>query len=454
MDRLNFLKCSLLSLVSPSLLFANEANEKVAQPMGNENKNDATTPNKKAHYWNKNTRLTIAMWDFSWLTDQGKGGSYENIEQRVAEAAARGYNTLRIDCFPSRLLQKSTTFTKGYNPGEATIIPCWGQVTTDFSCNALEKLKQLADACRKHNIWLGLDSWEKGHMMGHKSTLVLDNDRSLIPEAKEEKALRDFGSTWVKAIRLMRQEGILERAVWVAPMNEVPHFASRSLESIRKISAHNQDEGNVKIDKNRLTNERYKQINHWMAEEIKNEISKDGIPLSYSSLGAEEFNKRLTEIYDVVDVHFMPNCIYSPEESARFEALGKGASGGMNFQRYEKIDLKRYSELWDQACKNHYAEMLLRTRNYMRGTLERTVFPSGKRMQAVITESFGPCFWPDHPDVSWEWYKHYNGDAARIAASMPFEGVSLSNFGEPVFTLWEDEDWHRNANLFTLNVLE
>lgn len=25
------------------------------------------------------------MWDFSWLTDLGKGGSYENIEQRVAE---------------------------------------------------------------------------------------------------------------------------------------------------------------------------------------------------------------------------------------------------------------------------------------------------------------------------------------------------------------------------------
>lgn len=26
------------------------------------------------------------MWDFSWLTDQGKGGSFENIKQRVEEA--------------------------------------------------------------------------------------------------------------------------------------------------------------------------------------------------------------------------------------------------------------------------------------------------------------------------------------------------------------------------------
>ena len=63
------------------------------------------------------------MWDFSWLTDLGKGGSYENIEQRVAEVD----NTLRIDCLPSHLLQKSTIFTKGYNPGEALTIPCWGR---------------------------------------------------------------------------------------------------------------------------------------------------------------------------------------------------------------------------------------------------------------------------------------------------------------------------------------
>ncbi|GCB37241.1 hypothetical protein KGMB02408_41860 [Bacteroides faecalis] len=55
MDRLNFLKCSLLSLVSPSLLFANEMTEKVIQPLDTENKDKSITPNKKVHYWNKNT---------------------------------------------------------------------------------------------------------------------------------------------------------------------------------------------------------------------------------------------------------------------------------------------------------------------------------------------------------------------------------------------------------------
>jgi len=116
------------------------------------------------------------------------------------------------------------------------------------------------------------------------------------------------------------------------------------------------------------------------------------------------------------------------------------------------MDLKRWSAVWDRACRNNYAGMLTRARDFLTSALGNCIFPSGKRMQAVITESFGPVFWPDHPDVSWEWYKHYNGDAARIAASMPFEGVSLSNFGEPLFTLWNDSDWHRNANLFILNI--
>lgn len=451
MNRLDFLKYSLLPFICHADMQAGIFNPSISS--GND-RLKARSANNKAYYWDKNTRLTIAMWDFSWLTDQGKNGSFENIEQRVEEAAMRGYNTLRIDCFPSRLLQPETTFSLNYSGPESPIAPIWGKVTTAFSCNALQKLKQLADACRKHHIWLGLDSWEKGHMMGHNSTLGLEPERSVIAQKDEEKALRDFGHTWVKAIHLMREEGILERAVWVAPMNEVPHFASRSLESIINIGKRNQNEGDLKLDKNQLVNERFKLINHWLGEEIKDEITKDGIPLSYSSLGMEEYDKRLTDIYDVVDIHCMPNAIYSQEDVKELEAIAKGASGYINLKSYEKIDLKRFSKIWDRACRENYGAMLLRTKQVMTTALNHLTLPSGKRLQGVITEAWGPCYWVDNPDINWEWYKHYNADSARIAASMPFEGVTLSNYGEPLFELWKDEDWHRNANLFILNVLE
>ncbi len=125
----------------------------------------------------------------------------------------------------------------------------------------------------------------------------------------------------------------------------------------------------------------------------------------------------------------------------------------MNFAGYEKLNLKEFSKLWDATCREDYPQLLSRVRDYFQNALNNLTLPGGKKLQAVITESFGSTFWPDHPDVSWDWYKRYNADAARIASSMPYEGVSLSNFGEPIFTLWEDADWHRNGNLFTLNIL-
>jgi hypothetical protein len=248
---------------------------------------------------------------------------------------------------------------------------------------------------------------------------------------------------------MMRDEGILERAVWVAPMNEVPHFASRSLESMRQIGVRVKNEDYIIADDSQKENDRYRLVNLWLGEEIKDEIGRENIPLSYSSLGGEQYARRLPEIYDVVDIHFMPEVIIDQEEDREYAAMTNGGSM-MRFHDYEKMNLKRFSELWDRACRNHYAAMLARTRSFLNTALDNVTFPSGKRMQSVITESFGPCYWPDHADVNWEWYKRYNGDSARMAAAMPIQGISLSNFGEPLFSLWDDIDWHRTANLFIL----
>ena len=58
-----------------------------------------------------------------------------------------------------------------------------------------------------------------------------------------------------------------------------------------------------------------------MGEAIKDEIKKDNIPLAYSSCYDRDYVKRLTDIYDVVDIHFMSNEI--GRDSARFTEMGK-----------------------------------------------------------------------------------------------------------------------------------
>jgi hypothetical protein len=266
-----------------------------------------------------------------------------------------------------------------------------------------------------------------------------------IPEGKEEVAFTAYGDIWVKALKLMRDDGVLERAVWVAPMNEVPHFVPGGVASATALQQKAKDGQLTKAEFATELNALYRRINNYMGAPIKAEIAKDRIPLSYSSLGDVDYAARLTDIYDVVDLHFMPQVIEDEEDKRAFLKAGPGAPNG-NFQVLESFDLKAFSQAWSDACRRHYPAMLDRVSNFFKSALEHMTLPSGRQLQAIVTECYGSLEWPDSPDVSWEWYKRYNSDALRIVAAMNLTGASLSNFGEPLFTLWNDAGWHWASN--------
>jgi hypothetical protein len=232
-------------------------------------------------------------------------------------------------------------------------------------------------------------------------------------------------------------------------MNEVPHFAGGRLSALAKLRILPKDDGATKLAKSRQADAVYRRINHWMAQPIKAEVARERIPLSYSSLGDADYGARLTDVYDVVDVHFMPGVITDAADQRAFAKAGKGAPGG-RFAEMKTFDLKAFSSAWNHACRSHYAAMLKRTRDYHQNALQHVTLASGKKLTAIITESFGPCFWPDHPDVDWTWYKNYNGDSLRVVAAMDFKGSSLSNYAEPIFSLWNDADWHWTSNNYYL----
>jgi hypothetical protein len=421
-NRRSFIKTAVAGTLGGSILMGGTCNA------GNSQLSENTSSeygDGMVNYFDKGTPLTISMWDFSWLMGHHRGGAYENLGRKVEEAAERGYNTLRIDCFPSHMLEGNYTFKKKYT--QSSIIPCWGDTLVSHEENILKKVAELAELCRKNNIWLGLDSWDKAHMIGHKN---------MVSSQEEEKTFREFSQTWVRAIKLMREEGILESTVWIAPMNEVPHYASRYLRSVRDAGTKESNEGETEFQsKEEKLAAIYKSINHWMGEAIHDEIKKDHIPLSYSSLGAEPYGDWLTDIYDVVDVHFMPDVVGNMR-------------GFLNFTALEKLNLKAYSDEWIALCRTNYKEMIARTKDYFTNALGKCTTASGKQLVPIVTESFGPCYFPDHNDVDWSWYKKYNSDAARVLATLPYAGTTLSNYAEPLFSLWDDVDWHRNSNLY------
>ena len=269
-----------------------------------------------------------------------------------------------------------------------------------------------------------------------------------IAESDEERMFTAWGGIWAKALKQMREDGVLERSVWIAPMNEVPWVGSRYLESIAALKKAPQNEGEIQLENAQREDTIFRRVNEWMAAPIRAEVARERIPLSYSSLGAERYAQRLTDSYDVVDIHFMAGVPTDAEDDAAFAQAARGITGTVRFTEFEKFDLKAWSLAWDRACKKHYPGMLKRAHDYFNHALDNTTLPSGKQLTAIITECFGPVFWPDSPDVNWKWYQHYNADALRIAAASDFAGSSLSNFAEPLFTLWSDVDWQSTSNAF------
>jgi len=433
LSRRNFLKTASLALPLSTALPAAMA---VAPPP-----DPSKTGPRGNTYFDKGTRLAISMWDFSWLFANCPGGAYENLERRVAEAAERGYNTLRVDCFPSRFFENESRFEKNWDP--AVNAPQWGERRVTITCNVRKKVAELAGLCRKHKIWLGLDSWDKASMLGR------DNWDFVIQEADEEREFTRYAEVWVKALKSMREDGVLERAVWIAPMNEVPNFVGGRVAAVKKAAQPEE------------VNANYRRVNGWMAAPIRAEVASEKIPISYSSNGDPNYGARLTDDYDVVDLHFMPGVISDAQDQKAFPGVPHnitrfpgGNVGVLQGQKLspgpQNFDFAAYSKAWDSACRRHYAAMLGRTRNWFQSALTRLTTPSGKKLTPIITECFGSLIWPDHPAVNWDWYKRYNADSLRIVAAMDIKGSSLSNFGEPLFTLWEDVDWHWTSNTYFL----
>lgn len=396
------------------------------------------------NFLNKQTPLTIAMWDFSWLKGSHPGGSFADLSRCVAEAAERGYNTLRIDAFPHAYVQPQWHFKpQGINRR----FPTWGDVLLPdgYTVDVRRKVIELADLCRQHGIWLALDTWQSFDILGP----TLPKGGMIEPD-QEEKVCRDWSAAWAKALRLMRDDGVLERAAWVAPLNEVPLFLGAMMRSVKVSDPEVRHEGQThfRADLPEL-DAVFQRVNTWLGEDVKAEIARDGIPMAYSALGAENYGARVTDIYDIADIHFMPDVLLGDDDKVALEKAGKGASKFcLHDGPMKEFDLAIYSAAWDRALRRNYRAMLDLAHDYAREALARTVLPSGKRLAGVLTEPYGPCNFPDHPEVSWEAYKDWNGDAARIFAGYDYAGLSLSNHAEPLFSLWRDAEWQRRTNLY------
>lgn len=115
--------------------------------------------------------LAITLWDFSWYTRAGEGDVYADLDAACADAAALGYNAIRICAAPLLLfgglgLDDLARDLRVEGLGAAAAGGYYGQRTRwydtpgGYALDLYAHLEALFVAARRHGLVLILASWE------------------------------------------------------------------------------------------------------------------------------------------------------------------------------------------------------------------------------------------------------------------------------------------------------
>jgi hypothetical protein len=152
--------------------------------------------------------LAITMVDYSWLLKHHRYGAYENYDQFMSELVERGYNAVRMDCFPhliaadeNGVVQESFWHKK---PDRAPMI--WGN---DYSILSTPRrsLIEFLTKCREYGVHAGLATWFIHH----------GTDRSARFRSED-----DFVRAWDETLTFVRDNGLLDVVTYVDVLNEYP----------------------------------------------------------------------------------------------------------------------------------------------------------------------------------------------------------------------------------------
>ncbi len=348
--------------------------------------------------------LAITMWDFSWLERRWPGAGYEDMELALDELVERGYNAVRIDCYPHLVAQDPTKVW--------TILPCWNQ--QDWGSPARNRvqvqphLNHFLELCRERDIQVGLSSW-------YQRTEEADLNQIASP--------RKHAEIWKKTLDTMADAGLLDTILYVDLCNEWPFNTwAPFYQPGRKENGRWCEEESLA----------------WMKSSIDHlEDDYPDIPYTYSYVGKLNYlDSQVSEIQDTVD--FLEPHVWMVH------------AGQDSFYRrikhvYDTFDTVGYDNL------SKYGQALYESDpQHRKGILEAHIEHVAAEsieldMPLMTTECWGLVNYKDWPLLDWGWIKDLCAHGVKHAAKQErWLAMATSNFCGPQFVgMWRDVEWHR-----------
>jgi hypothetical protein len=382
--------------------------------------------------------VAIAMWDFSWLLRHHRIGSFEDWDKVLDGLAERGYNAIRMDCFPHLVASDSDgkIIQEYYHPRSSWGKPVlWGNQYSMYS-RPREALLEFLPKCRERGIHVGLATWFLGH----------GTERN-----KQVTGLNGFVRVWDELLWLLNEHDLLYDILYVDLLNEYPlwhgfEWLTNELNQMSDMKAFRKTNPDANIPEVDFVNTGEKKYNpvqekfykSFMTDAIKRlKIKWPDIDffasLSHASNVPWEDND-FSE-FSCLDAHiwFSHNSDFS--NTTNYSRAIHAPENDMAFEQANN-DIKAY---WQQ----HKTKLI----SWMDDELKQRADVSKKyNMICGNTEGWGTVMWYEHPALDWTFMKTAGDICVDLSIKHGFKFICTSNFTHPHFPgIWDDIKWHKQV---------
>lgn len=380
------------------------------------------------------SRLTIAMWDFSWLNQHYKGGFFEDYNKVFDELIERGFNTVRIDAFPLVIGKMDN------NDQEVTIpsapLENWGATDKDRKHAVITELLDFMKIAMEKNVSVILSSW------------ALDGIIEF-PNLREDYANpKEIWKAWEKVLDILKEEDLLSHVLYVDFDQEFPHFSpvapelnrlgQENKEEISSASAAMEAEGSINSNFNKL---------NWNLEQMR-------FVRAYLNNTLTHFQKKYPELrftfsftthwkevramhiknFDVLELHFWMT------QSERFNSRS-------GFERIKKDrgdhDYKDYMDRLNKTMHSVRPMLLKDMHNRLAWAKE---WSEEIGAPLTTTEAWGPWWHMDHKDLTWEWLYDWCEEGMELSSEYQMWGTTPWNYSHPYWESWNNVEWYQKVN--------
>jgi hypothetical protein len=369
-------------------------------------------------------RLTIAMWDYSWMWGHCPGGYLEDYERSFDELKERGFNTVRIDALPLILHQLKEKGKDSYTK-EVDPMANWGFTTRKFDYPVRANLLEFMKLAEEKGVYVILSSWGLG-------------DKGKYAEKKR------FWEAWEFTLDILKEKSLLDNVLYVDFDQEFPYFSpfekqlnslrgKKSEEEVTSLPANMQVPGSNRL---RWNQKQMAFVKDYFESTLSHfQMLYPGLRFTFSLTNFWD-EIRLLKIHkmDVLELHFWI-------DDKRFSARTDWEDIPKN--RNPQNDYKKYMEQIRSTMKSMRPMLLKDMENKM------AFAHSWAREMAVpltTTEGWGPWWHMDHKDLDWEWLYYWCADCVELSKAYNFWGVTPWNFSHPYWANWSNVDWYLKVN--------